>query len=126
MKLKTLHDTIKEKYESGDYNNPTEVKQLKSNKEKQYEQMLGSTMSVTALFLILLCTEIPERYAWLEDILIFLTIANGLACIFSAVKLSQIKKYSKDQHQSAYLYFNSTIIFLGWYSGGNCNAANTD
>lgn len=98
MKLKTLHDTIKEKYENGDYNNSTEVKQLKSNKEKQYEQMLGSTMSVTALFLILLCTEFPERYAWLEWILIFLTIANGLACIFSAVKLSQIKKNSEGQH----------------------------
>ncbi|WP_302117471.1 hypothetical protein [uncultured Limosilactobacillus sp.] len=74
------------------------MKQLKSNKEKQYERMLGSTMSVTSLFLILLCTEIPERYAWLEYVLIFLTIANGLACIFSAVKLSQIKKNSKDQH----------------------------
>ena len=99
MKLRTLHDTIKKKYENGDYNHQNNLgENLKSNKEKQYEQMLASTMSVTSLFLILLCTEIPHRYAWLEYVLIFLTIANGLACIFSAVKLSQIKKNSKDQH----------------------------
>ncbi|MBB1124365.1 hypothetical protein [Limosilactobacillus albertensis] len=96
MKLRTLHDTIKKKYENGDYNHQNNLgENLKSNREKQYEQMLASTMSVTSLFLILLCTEIPNRYDWLEDILIFLTIANGIACIFSASKLIQLKKSPK-------------------------------
>ncbi|MCR5524102.1 MAG: hypothetical protein K6F18_00355 [Lactobacillus sp.] len=95
MKLKTFHDAIKKKYENGDYSIPTNNEELKSNKEKQYEQMLGSTMSVTSVVLILLCTEISERHAWLEYVLIFLAIANGFACIFSAIKLSQIKNNTK-------------------------------
>ncbi|MBB1109640.1 hypothetical protein H5S11_04015 [Limosilactobacillus sp. pH52_RY] len=96
MKLKTLHNVIKKNYENGDYNHQNNLAEnLKSNKEKQYEQMVASTMSVTSLFLILLCTEIPNRYDWVGYILIFLTIANGIACIFSSAKLIQLKKSPK-------------------------------
>lgn len=94
MKLKALHDTVKDNYENGKYDQQIEsgMHYEKPSKRKEAERVFYGLAPVSLILLIVTIDRQLQIGNWLRWIILVLFIISAIGVIYTSVRLTCLKK----------------------------------
>lgn len=94
MKLKDLHDTVKDNYENGKYDQQIESGKYyeKPSKQKETERVFYGLAPVSLILLIVTTDRQLQISNWLRGILLILFFISAIGIIYTLVRLEKLKK----------------------------------
>ncbi|MFR0771603.1 hypothetical protein CK797_02860 [Limosilactobacillus pontis] len=93
MKLKALHDTVKDNYENGKYDQRIEsgMHYEKPSKRKEAERVFYGLAPVSLILLIVTIDRQLQIGNWLRWIILVLFIISAIGVIYTSVRLTCLK-----------------------------------
>ncbi len=93
MKMKELHDQVKENYEDGNYADPKEASYYTAPDEiTKNKRILHVIEPVSLILLILSIYRGLHISNWIRWVILILFICNALAVIYFSLKINQAEK----------------------------------
>lgn len=97
MKLKGLHDIVKDNYENGEYDLQIESAKHyeKPSKQKETERVFYGLAPVSLILLIVTIDRQLQISNWLRWILLIFFLISAIGIIYTSVRLKHLKKEHK-------------------------------